>query len=164
MNHVCRPEVAISNLRDRPDLAPDVADRVWQAWWKAKGYPLDHIADLVGENLTGSSIPFSLVAHDRTDFIGTVSVIENDFPDRPDYTPWLAALWVDRDHRERGVGAALVEQAAQAAFALGTGTIYLGALPEPRRFYEKRGWVCIEENADGEGLSILRLDAARNSL
>jgi hypothetical protein len=33
------PEISfvVSDLRERPDFAKAVSDRVWQAWWQGKG-------------------------------------------------------------------------------------------------------------------------------
>ncbi|MEJ7011468.1 GNAT family N-acetyltransferase [Sinorhizobium meliloti] len=36
-------------------------------------------------------------------------MIENDLDDRPQYTPWIAALWVEPDMRRRGIAAKLME-------------------------------------------------------
>jgi GNAT superfamily N-acetyltransferase len=148
---------AVSDLRARPEFSKDVADRVWRAWWKDKGYPLDYIAGQVAENLSSEAIPFAVVAHDGDQFLGTASVIPSDLDERPEYTPWVAAVWVDPEHRRRGVGAALVQEAAQAAFNLGSDLIYLCALPEKRTFYENLGWQRLEENVGEGGLTVLTL-------
>jgi len=111
-------EFLISNLRDRPHFRTEVADRIWRAWWRDKGTALDHIAGRVEENLRSPGIPFALVAHRDDEFLGTASVISDDMEERPQYAPWVAAVWVDADHRRYGVGPALVAAAADAAFAL----------------------------------------------
>jgi GNAT superfamily N-acetyltransferase len=111
----------ISDLRQRPEFVEVVADRIWQAWWKADGHPLDYISGRLRENLNARPIPFALVAHDGDSFLGTTSVIAADLAERPQLTPWIAAVWVDPAARRRGVGAALVDRAAQDCFALGAG-------------------------------------------
>ncbi|HEU6441338.1 MAG TPA: GNAT family N-acetyltransferase [Microvirga sp.] len=147
----------VSDLRDRPEFSKDVADRVWRAWWQEKGYPLDYIAGRVAENLEAEAIPFAVVAHDGEQFLGTASVIPSDLEERPEYTPWVAAVWVDPEHRRRGVGAALVQEAARAAFNCGPELVYLCALPEKRSFYENLGWQRLEENVGEGGLTVLTL-------
>ncbi|MGH0283482.1 GNAT family N-acetyltransferase [Sinorhizobium meliloti] len=47
-------------------------------------------------------------------------MIENDLDDRPQYTPWIAALWVEPDMRRRGIAAKLMEAARKQASARGT--------------------------------------------
>ncbi|EHK78899.1 GCN5-like N-acetyltransferase [Sinorhizobium meliloti CCNWSX0020] len=52
----------------------------------------------------------------------------------------MAAVWVEAEHRGRGIGRALVRRAAEVAFDLGHEIAYLCALPEKRSFYEGLGW------------------------
>jgi GNAT superfamily N-acetyltransferase len=105
---------SISDLRQQPGFLDTVADRIWRAWWRDSGYPLDYVsARLRDENLNADPIPFALVAHDGMKFPGTSSVIKADLAERPQLTPWVAAVWVDPQARQRGVGAALVNRAAQ---------------------------------------------------
>lgn len=52
--------------------------------------------------IENDGIPFCLVAEEGGVYIGSVLVIENDLDARPDYTPWIAALWVEPHARKRG--------------------------------------------------------------
>ena len=141
--------VTISDLRDRPDFAEAVADRVWRAFWKDKGHPLSLLTGLVQENFGSGPIPTALVAHEGGRFVGTVSVIACDEETRPHYTPWVAALWVEPECRQQGLGAALVERAAEFAFGSGAGRVYLLSGPHRTAFYEGRGWTVLEMIEDG---------------
>ena len=136
----------ISDLRQRPDFFDTVADRIWRAWWQPNGYPLDYIRTRLRENLEPTPIPLALVAHDGERFLGTSSVIESDLEERPQFSPWVAAVWVEEDARRRGVGAALVNRAARECFALGIARIYLCARPQMTGFYEGLGWTIIERD------------------
>ena len=89
--------------------------------------------------MEATPIPFALVAHDGERFLGTSSVIASDLEERPQLTPWVAAVWVEEAARRRGVGAALVNRAAQDCFALGVVSVYLCARPRMTRFYEAAG-------------------------
>jgi GNAT superfamily N-acetyltransferase len=89
------------------------------------------------------------VAHEGGRFIGTVSVIACDEETRPHYTPWVAALWVEPEFRRQGIGAALVEQAADFAFRAGAGWVHLLSGPHRRAFYEVLGWSVLEILDDG---------------
>lgn len=136
----------ISDLRQQPAFFDAVADRIWRAWWKERGFPADYIAGRLRENMTPSPIPFALVAHRDQAFIGTVSVIASDLEDRPQYSPWVAAVWVDPQYRMREIGSELVARAAEEAFALHFRRVYLCAEKERRRFYTRQGWTPIEED------------------
>lgn len=149
------PDWQIAPLGAVPELAGVVADRIWRAWWRDDGFPLSHIAGPVAASLTAAGVPLTLVAHAGGRFLGTASVIESDMAERPDYRPWVAALWVEPDHRRAGIGAALVAAAADAAFGQGFACVFLCATPANAGFYARRGWEPIE--ADIAGLDIFCL-------
>jgi len=140
------PAVTISDLRERPDFTEDVADRIWRAWWRERGFPRDYIVERLHESLDASAIPFALVAHDNGVFAGTASVIPSDLEERPALTPWIAAVWVDPEFRKRGIGEALVEAAFAATGHLGIPRVHLCALPARAGFYARRGWVETERD------------------
>jgi GNAT superfamily N-acetyltransferase len=150
---------AISDLRQRPEFLDFVADRIWQAWWKADGHPLDYIAGRLHENLNAEPIPLALVAHQGSAFLGTASVIASDLPERPHLAPWVAAVWVEPQARRRGVGGALVDRAAQDCFALGIRRVYLCARLQRRSFYEGLGWTPIERDVGPHQLGVFIRDA-----
>jgi N-acetylglutamate synthase-like GNAT family acetyltransferase len=136
-----------------------VADRIWQAWWKADGHPLAYISGRLRENLSATPIPFALVAHDDGAFLGTASAIASDLAERPQFTPWVAAVWVEPQARRRGIAAALVDRATQDCFALGIGRAYLCARPQRAGYYERLGWTPIERDVGPHRMSVLIRDA-----
>src|SRR6202051_3196462 len=135
---------AISDLRQRPEFFDVVADRIWQAWWKADGHPLDYISGRLRENLNAEPLPLARVANQVAAVLGPASVIASDLPERPHRTPWVAAVWVEPQARRRGVGATLVDRAAQDCFALGIRRVYLCARLQRRSFYEGLGWTPLD--------------------
>ncbi len=147
---------AVIELRERPDFAAAVADRVWRAWWKPKGHPLTTLEASVAENLGPGPIPSALVAHDGDAFLGTASLIACDLEARPQYTPWVAAVWVEAAHRRQGIGAALVRAGADRVHGLGYGRAYLCAMPENHAFYARLGWSPVEEGVSPDGLAVFR--------
>jgi predicted N-acetyltransferase YhbS len=148
---------AISDLRDEPHFADAVAERIWRAFWQKDGHPLELLKRLVQHNLEEGPIPTALVAHEGERFLGTVSIIANDEESRPQYTPWIAALWVEPEHREQGIGALLVERGVEFAFRTGARRVYLLSGPQRRPFYENRGWSVVEVLEDG--MFVLAQDA-----
>jgi N-acetylglutamate synthase-like GNAT family acetyltransferase len=154
------PFLTISDLRQRPEFFDTVAKRIWQAWWKADGHPFGYISSRLRENLKATPIPFALVAHDGEAFLGTASVIASDLAERPQFTPWVAAVWVEPQAHQRGVGAALVDRAVQDCFALGITRAFLCARPQRSDYYEKLGWTPIERDVGQHRMSILIRDAS----
>jgi GNAT superfamily N-acetyltransferase len=151
--------VTLSDLRARPDFAAPMAQRIWKAWWEDKGTTLAQIAALVDDNLDAEALPFALIAHRGDIFLATASVIVSDCDERPALSPWVAAVWVEPQARGGGIGRAIVLEAAHRAFALGFETIYLCATPQRRGFYTAMGWEVLEENVDGDGLIVFRMQS-----
>lgn len=155
MTSIAKQGLVICDLRQRPEFFDAVADRIWRAWWEPGGYPLEYITGRLRENLLDKPIPLALIACEGTNFVGTASIILSDMAERPQYSPWVAAVWTEPAFRELGVGAALVDRAAQTAFALGFGRVYLCASQDRRDFYARRGWTQIEENVGKNKASVL---------
>jgi len=109
----------------------------------------------VRQSLEAGPIPTTFVAHVGERFAGTVSVIACDEEQRPHYTPWIAALWVEPEDRRRGAGAALVERAAEFAFGTGATRIHLLSRERRRAYYESLGWTVLEADAPEPGLHVL---------
>ncbi len=154
----------ISDLRQRPEFFDTVAERIWQAWWKPNNYPLGHITGFLRENMTDTPIPLALVAHHGEAFLGTASVIASDLAERPQLTPWVAAVWVEPQARQRGVGGALVNRATQDCFALGFGRVYLCARPQRSALYEGLGWIATERNVGPHRMIVFIRDSKTDGI
>lgn len=86
-------------------------------------------------------IPSTLVALDDTgDWLGSVSLLREDHPQVPQYSPWLASLYVRPPVRGRGIGQALVGRAVSEAGALGVGRLYLYCTAAVAGWYRQLGW------------------------
>ena len=144
----------ILNLREAQQFVPIVADRLWQAWWRDNGSALADVEQALGEVLAAPAFPFTLVATVDDRFAGTVTAIASDMDDRPQYSPWIAALWVEPERRGSGIAQALVQQALQTLFDQGNSAVYLCAEPGLRRFYLADSWQLLEERAGTAELDI----------
>lgn len=151
-------DVILSDLRGRPGFGGTVADRIWRAWRKPAGTPLDHVTDRVAEALSPSGFPLVLVAHAGDRFLGTASLIASDLAARPDYTPWVAAVWVDPDARRCGIGSALLRAISDKAFALGFDRLHLCANPDKAGFYAGLGWTVTETGVGTKRSNVMTLD------
>lgn len=144
----------IANLRDAPQFFPDVADRVWRAWWKPGGHTLAVLERELAKVVGAAEFPFTLVAVSDDTFAGTVTAITSDLDERPELTPWVAALWVEPTFRRAGIARALVERAVTGMFAQGHPQVYLYAIPSLRAFYLGLGWTLLEEQFGKHGVDI----------
>jgi ribosomal protein S18 acetylase RimI-like enzyme len=144
-------ELHISNLRTVPHFAETLADRAWNAWWTDK-IPLSEYRSWVDACLVGDGVPMALVAHDGDRYLGSVKLIASDLDSRPQYTPWIAALWVDPEYRRQGTATRLINAAASSAQQAGFTSVYLCANTANTPFYLARNFRQIE--ADVEQLNI----------
>lgn len=77
--------------------------------------------------------------------------------ERPNLTPWVAAVFVEPDHRSKGIGGRLVRHAVHSSFKHGVENVYLCATRKNTPYYEKLGWEKIEEDVGTNPLTILRV-------
>jgi GNAT superfamily N-acetyltransferase len=146
----------VSNLRERPEFFLTVADRIWDFSWKSEGVSLEHVSAGLREIIANESFPFGIVAHDGQRYLGSALGIASDLAERPQYTPWVAAVWVEPQYRGANVGRSLVSCAAQACLKQGFQRIYLCARAARHDFYVRQGWVAIEKDVGEKRLTVFR--------
>ena len=149
----------VSDLCEYPIFFDTIADRIWRAWWKLQGPSLDKVHGALGKALSDRTTTFALIAHVGEQYWGSTLGIASDLKDRPQYSPWVAAVWVDPEHRRKNVGRTLVQAARQSLFNLGARRVYLCSPPERRNFYTRQGWVPIEENVGSDHQIIYTFDS-----
>jgi GNAT superfamily N-acetyltransferase len=82
----------------------------------------------------GNAACHSIVADADGEVIGTgVATVNGP-------VAWIGTIWVARDHRRRGLGAALTDAVADIATAEGAGTLLLVATDRGRPLYERSGF------------------------
>ena len=130
--------IRVVHLFEHPECLGAVARWIHEEWWADKpGHTVETMEARLGEAIHPDAIPLSLVALDMGRPVGTVNLVANDNEERPDLTPWLAALLVLPEHRDHGVGSELVRALAGNAGRLGVPKMYLGTdIPQ---FYSKLG-------------------------
>jgi GNAT superfamily N-acetyltransferase len=79
--------------------------------------------------------------------------------ERPQYTPWVAAVWVEPEARGAGLGSALVWHAADAIFGAGWRRAYLSAAPHRRSFYKGLGWTMLEDGVGDDRMTVFIRDS-----
>ncbi len=145
----------ISDLREVPHFADTVASRGWHAWWTDSPVPLKQYRSWVQEAIDGQAIPTCLVAHDGETYQGSVSLITSDMEVRPQYSPWIAALWVDEKFRRQGIAQNLITAAREKFHSFGVKKIYLCAIEKNAPYYRARGFEQIETAVDGLNIFVI---------
>ena len=150
----------ISDFREQQRYGAIIADRVWNAWWRKAGRPVSDVERHVVEMARDHPLPMAVVAHNDHGYLGSAFLIHSDMEERPQYSPWVAAVWVEAAERRRGVGRGLIAEAAKIAGSLGYQVVYICCRRELEEFYSRIGWEIIEQNVSAKRLSVLKLDLA----
>ena len=130
----------IKSLRENP-----------QMWKVFSGYVSSRWTDEEGKRLYDDCIfhakdaPFFLpewwLAFEDGKPVGCAGLITNDFISRMDLMPWLCALYVNEDKRNKGVAGKLIRRVKAYAKENGMRFIYLAT--DHTSFYEKYGGIMI---------------------
>ena len=90
--------------------------------------------------------------------IGTSAIEACDMATHPEFSPWLASVYVVVAHRRQGVARQLISHAMNRAYQLGKREMYLYT-PHHCRLYEKLGWqVLSRERYHGEMVTVMRFE------
>ncbi|HEX8168794.1 MAG TPA: GNAT family N-acetyltransferase [Beijerinckiaceae bacterium] len=157
---------AVVDLRHHPEHAAAVAAWVHREWWSGSAVSLAALTEWAEGCAASNGFPGVLVAVSQGRAIGSVFLHGTEAEDRPAFTPYLGALYVEPSWRRQGVGRALVQAVERHAAGLGFDRLYLNAVPSRTSFYEPLGWKVVERAYGPHRLNIMRraLPAMRPSL
>ena len=85
-------------------------------------------------------MPQTWLAFEGGQWLGSVSLLHEDHAQLPQYSPWLASLYVREQGRGRGVGAALIRHCVAQAAQRGFERLYLYCAPALQPYYQRQGW------------------------
>lgn len=130
----------IDYLADHPEFIPPLAQQT-----------LEHYRDILRDetfetrcgklrsHMNKDALPLALVAFADAELLGMGALREHDLPGHEDLTPWLAAMFVPRQYRRRGIGSALCRTLEEKAWSMGFVALYLFTLDQ-QRLYQGLGW------------------------
>ena len=133
----------ITYLRDHPNYVGTVAEWLFSEFFHLNPASVEQRMKVLRQS-GRNQIPTTVVAIDESQILGTASLIESERGSgREDLSPWLARVYVDPEHRRKGVGASLVRRIVQEARLLEQPTLYLYTTDQ-ERFYSELGWSVLE--------------------
>ena len=117
----------------------------WQNnWWgKRDGYIKDEVICFMENMLGDARIPQTYIAIVDDEVVGCYQFEMCDLAIRPDIYPWLANVYIDKNHRGKGYCRQLMESVKENARKTGLHELYL--YTEHQGLYEKFGWTLIEK-------------------
>ena len=139
MNNSIIAEVEVLNLADEEKHIEQVSAWVWEEWSKQSGTKLEDIIYRTKHSICKGKVPQVLIAKYKDELVGTVSIWHNDLTSRQDLTPWLAALYIKKEYRGKGIGTLLQDKVIEIVKELGYKSLYL--ITDHDNYYERSGWV-----------------------
>jgi len=155
-------DVNLKYLNECPEIIPDLALHFREAW----GYLnpdrtlSDNIRILESRKENVDTIPFTFVFFKENDWVGTISLKDDDLKTRSNLTPWISSLYVKSEFRGQGIGSFLLKSMLKKARGLGVESLYLNTAGV-EKYYARKGWILIDEEVyNGTELSIMKYDLA----
>ena len=137
----------IEYLCDHIDIADTVARWIYEAFIAGIRDDLSYEDLLTAiKKCHRQELPIRLITFVDGKCAGTVSLVLNDLKCRA-YSPWLAALYVDKRYRSQGIGERLVNAVINIAQELGHERLYLRT-EHASDYYRKLGWDFVETCED----------------
>lgn len=149
----------IVELREAPEAVPQLA-RWHHAEWAHinRGDTRERRAERLRRQVRSAGLPQTWVAMAEEEVLGSASLVRSDMDTHPEWTPWLASVYVAEKNRGSGIGTALVRRVVEEAKVRGFTTLYLFT-PDRPGFYERLDWARVgEESYRGERVTVMRRD------
>lgn len=125
----------IISLINSPEYKNEMAKWFHEKW----NIPLTAYLDSMNSCLKQSSvIPQWYAVIFENKIIAGLGVIENDFHDRKDLTPNVCAVYVEKQHRNKGIAGQMLNYVCDDMKDKGISTLYL--VTDHTSFYERYGW------------------------
>ena len=111
--------------------------------------PREHEDSLQSSN----AVPqWYIVVTSEQKIIAGAGVIANDFHDRPDLTPNVCALFVEKEYRNQGIAKEILSFIRKDMGALGISQLYVAT--DHTGFYERYEWEYLTTVQDNEGIPV----------
>lgn len=104
---------------------------------------------IIEHSLKEGQLPITFVAIENEEVVGTVGIWRGDLLSRQDLFPWISALVVRKDYRNKSVGQKLQKFALDYCSSQNYKEVYLYTSIE--NYYEKMGWKFIDEGYEYSG-------------
>ena len=150
-------EIALKQLSECPEHLETVGRWIYHQWWSKRCDSPEIVFTWLRTHKKLDAVPYSVVALADIEPVGSCCVIENDCIHRPQYLPWVAAVYVKPEFRRRGIASMILQKAASVAARAGVKCLFIDCLAVTAPVYEKSGWAIHErEVGDKESVVMLR--------
>ena len=152
-------DIQITYLEEGPETVSVLARWYYEEWGRnVPGRTLDTAREKVMQSAGNKEIPLTLVCFREGKPVGTAGIDTADMKTHPELSPWMVSVYVEPEHRGKGLGTALCERVKEEFKRLGVDKAYLFTF-DRESLYTRLGWKTIlREEYRGEPVAIMRLD------
>jgi GNAT superfamily N-acetyltransferase len=136
--------ITVIQLAEGPQHLPVVGTWIYETWWRRPDNTAEVVFRLLRTHDRLDEVPFTVVALAGDTPVGSCCVVANDCVHRPQYTPWVAAVYVQPQIRRRGVASKMLQALAAIASRAGLANLYIDCLAATAPVYERNGWQILE--------------------
>ncbi|MBF0441193.1 MAG: GNAT family N-acetyltransferase [Oligoflexales bacterium] len=138
-------QISITYFADAPQVFNTVSEWLYHEFlYLNPGQTIEMRREEMARRLHRDRVPFCMVAMINSIPVATASIIENDLPEKPEYTPWLASVFTEPSWRNKGIGGKMVRAVTREVFKQGKYCELYLYTPDQEEFYRKLGWQRIE--------------------
>ena len=149
--------IVLKQLSECPEHLETVGRWIYEEWWSKRCDSPEVVFNWLRTHTKLDTVPYSVIALAEGEPVGSCCVIENDCIHRPQYAPWVAAVYVRPDFRRRGIASMILHEAASIAARARIKGLFIDCLAVTASVYEKNGWAIYErEVGDKESVVMLR--------
>lgn len=130
----------VFEISQKMELLDTAVTYFWKCWGNEDNFNFyrDCIVHSVDKN---KALPkFYTVLNDK-EIIASYALLTNDIISRQDLYPWLACLYVNQEHRNKGIAELLLNHGLEETHKRGFDRLYLSS--DLENFYERKGWTHI---------------------
>lgn len=146
-------------LADDPSAIEKVAGWYFEEWASdVEGVTLEQVVTKVSTFTGRDTAPMSVLAKEGDEIVGAAEFKIREMDIYPDYEFWMGGVFVDKEHRGKGVAAALVSEVLCRAKGAGVERLYLQTEDLSGGLYRQHGFEPLEEVVY-KGIRVLVMEA-----
>ena len=137
--------ITIYLLQDKPEFIDKISEvnfNTWIEFYQNNKYEditsVEEYKEYLEEiHMNTDKIPIVIVAIDGDKYVGSVSLLDDDFPEIVRDRVWITELYVEPEYRNKGVGKLLIQAALDSAKDCKLKEVYLACFEDLIFYYKK---------------------------
>lgn len=137
----------IEMLKDRPEFVETVIE--WLNNEFGNSNSLKFYQGIIEHSMVENQLPITFIAVENDILLGTVGIWRGDLLSRQELYPWLSALVVNPNYRNKGIGQRLQKYVLEYCKMNGYKEVFL--YTDLHNYYEKSGWIPFDKGYEYTG-------------